>query len=156
MTVQRIEIGYERELREGLPMKPGVLDLLYTLSDLGVVIALATGTAHTRAMRRLKNAGINQYFTTIVTSADVAEGKPAPDIFLEVSRRLNVEPVQCVVFEDSFVGVEAAFQAGMCQIMVPDIEQPSAEIRRLAYRVLDSLEETRELLPELFGEPIKN
>ncbi|AHJ27561.1 HAD family phosphatase [Nodularia spumigena CS-584] len=156
VTVQRIEIGDERELREGLPMKPGVLDLLYTLSDLGVVIALATGTAHTRAMRRLKNAGINQYFTTIVTSADVAEGKPAPDIFLEVSRRLNVEPVQCVVFEDSFVGVEAAFQAGMCPIMVPDIEQPSAEIRRLAYRVLDSLEETRELLPELFGEPIKN
>jgi HAD superfamily hydrolase (TIGR01509 family) len=156
VTVQRIEIGDERELREGLPMKPGVLDLLYTLSDLGVVIALATGTAHTRAMRRLKNAGINQYFTTIVTSADVAEGKPAPDIFLEVSRRLNVEPVQCVVVEDSFVGVEAAFQAGMCPIMVPDIEQPSAEIRRLAYRVLDSLEETRELLPELFGEPIKN
>ncbi len=156
VTVQRIEIGDERELREGLPMKPGVLDLLYTLSDLGVVIALATGTAHTRAMRRLKNAGINQYFTTIVTSADVAEGKPAPDIFLEVSRRLNVEPVQCVVFEDSFVGVEAAFQAGMCPIMVPDIEEPSAEIRRLAYRVLDSLEETRELLPELFGEPIKN
>ncbi|MDB9306604.1 MULTISPECIES: HAD family hydrolase [Cyanophyceae] len=156
VTVQRIEIGDERELREGLPMKPGVLDLLYRLSDLGVVIALATGTAHTRAMRRLKNAGINQYFSTIVTSADVAEGKPAPDIFLEASRRLNVEPVQCVVFEDSFVGVEAAFQAGMCPIMVPDIEQPSAEIRRLAYRVLDSLEETRELLPELFGEPIKN
>ena len=156
VTVQRIEIGDERELREGLPMKPGVLDLLYTLSDLGVVIALATGTAHTRAMRRLKNAGINQYFTTIVTSADVAEGKPAPDIFLEASRRLNVDPVQCVVFEDSFVGVEAAFQAGMCPIMVPDIEEPSAEIRRLAYRVLDSLEETRELLPELFGEPIKN
>ncbi|KZL48168.1 HAD family hydrolase [Nodularia spumigena CENA596] len=156
VTVQRIEIGDERELREGLPMKPGVLDLLYRLSDLGVVIALATGTAHTRAMRRLKNAGINQYFSTIVTSADVAEGKPAPDIFLEASRRLNVDPVQCVVFEDSFVGVEAAFQAGMCPIMVPDIEQPSAEIRRLAYRVLDSLEETRELLPELFGEPIKN
>jgi hypothetical protein len=44
----------------------------------------------------------------------------------------------------------------MCPIMVPDIEEPSAEIRRLAYRVLDSLEETRELLPELFGEPIKN
>ncbi|TVP61690.1 MAG: HAD family phosphatase [Nodularia sp. (in: Bacteria)] len=156
VTIQRIEIGDERELREGLPMKPGVLDLLSRLSDLGVMIGLATGTARIRAVRRLKNAGINQYFTTIVTSEDVAEGKPAPDIFLEVSRRLNIDPVQCVVFEDSFVGIEAAFQAGMCPIMVPDIEQPSIKIRGLAYRVLDSLEETRELLPELFGDPIKN
>ncbi|MDB9375022.1 HAD family hydrolase [Nodularia sphaerocarpa] len=155
VTVQRIAIGDERELREGLPMKPGVLDLLYGLSDLGVKIALATGTARTRAIRRLTNAGINQYFPTIVTSEDVAAGKPAPDIFLEASRRLNINPVQCVVFEDSVVGVEAAFQAGMCAIMVPDIEAPSAEIRRLAYRVLDSLEQTRELLAELFGEPIK-
>ena len=149
VTVQRIEIGDERELREGLAMKPGVLNLLAQLSDLGVIMGLATGTARIRAIRRLTNAGINQYFTTIVTSEDVAEGKPAPDIFLEVSRRLNIEPVQCVVFEDSFVGVEAAFQAGMCPIMVPDIEQPSREIRRLAYRVLDSLEQARELLAEL-------
>ncbi|MBE9198745.1 HAD family phosphatase [Nodularia sp. LEGE 06071] len=156
VTVQRIEIGDERELREGLPMKPGVLDLLHRLSDLGVMIGLATGTARTRAIRRLTNAGINQYFTTIVTSEDVAEGKPAPDIFLEVSRRMNIDPVQCVVFEDSFVGVEAAFQAGMCPIMVPDIEQPSLEIRGLAYRVLDSLEQVGELFAELFGESIKN
>ena len=155
VTVQRIELGDERELQEGLPMKPGVLDLLYRLNDLGVKIALATGTARIRAIRRLTNAGINQYFTTIVTSEDVAQGKPAPDIFLEVSRRMNIEPVQCVVFEDSFVGIEAAFQAGMCPIMVPDIEAPSMEIRRLAYRVLDSLEDTRELLVELFGEPVQ-
>ncbi|WP_323194763.1 HAD family hydrolase [Nodularia harveyana] len=156
VTLQRIEIGDQRELQEGLPMKPGVLDLLYGLSDLGVIIGLATGTGRTRAMRRLINAGINEYFSTIVTSEDVTAGKPAPDIFLEASRRLNIDPVQCVVFEDSFVGVEAAFRAGMCPIMVPDIEAPSAEIKGWAYRVLDSLEETRELLGELFGEPIKN
>ncbi|MBI1241521.1 HAD family hydrolase [Umezakia ovalisporum] len=151
VIIQRIEIGDERELREGLPMKPGVLALLQKLSKLGVVMALATGTARTRAMRRLTNAGINQYFTTIVTSEDVREGKPAPDIFLEASCRMNISPVQCVVFEDSFVGVQAAFQAGMCPIMVPDIQKPSDEIKGLAYRVLNSLEQaSEELLAELF------
>lgn len=156
VTLERIKVGDERELGEGLPMKPGVLDLLQRLNDLGVMIGLATGTARSRAIRRLTNAGIDQYFRTIVTSEDVEEGKPAPDIFLEASRRLNVDPLRCVVFEDSFVGVEAAFAAGMCPIMVPDIEEPSAEIRGLAYRVLHSLEESRELLAELFGEAIKN
>jgi HAD superfamily hydrolase (TIGR01509 family) len=155
VTAQRIKIGDEREMREGLPTKAGVLDLLNKLSSLGITIGLATGTSRTRTIRRLTNAAIYQYFTTIVTSEDVAQGKPAPDIFLEVSRRINVVPWQCVVFEDSSVGVEAAFTAGMHTIMVPDIEQPSSEIKSLAYRVLNSLEEVSELMEELFGEAIK-
>ncbi|MDB9540978.1 HAD family hydrolase [Anabaenopsis arnoldii] len=147
VTTQRIAIGDERELREGLPMKPGVLDLLQRLNDLGMMIGLATGTGRTRAIRRLTNAGIKQYFTIIVTSEDVAEGKPAPDIFLEASHRMNIAPAECIVFEDSCVGVEAAFEAGMCAIMVPDIEEPSPEISNLAYGVFKSLEEVGELLP---------
>ncbi|RCJ33503.1 HAD family hydrolase [Nostoc minutum NIES-26] len=155
VTAQRIKIGDEREMREGLPTKAGVLDLLNRLNNLGVIIGLATGTSRVRTVRRLTNAAIHQYFTTIVTSEDVALGKPAPDIFLEVSRRINVVPWQCVVFEDSSVGVKAALTAGMCTIMVPDIEQPSPEITSLAYRVLKSLEQVSDLIEELFGETIK-
>jgi HAD superfamily hydrolase (TIGR01509 family) len=150
ITAQRITIGDEREMREGLPIKAGVLDLLNKLSTLGVIMGLATGTSRIRTIRRLNNAGIYQHFTTIVTSEDVAEGKPAPDIFLEASRQINVAPLQCLVFEDSSVGVQAAFQAGMRAIMVPDIEQPSPEVASLAYRVFDSLEQVGELLEELF------
>ncbi|MFN6567717.1 HAD family phosphatase [Dendronalium sp. ChiSLP03b] len=155
VTAQRIKIGDEREMREGLPTKAGVLDLLNRLNNLEVIIGLATGTSRARTVRRLTNAAIHQYFTTIVTSEDVALGKPAPDIFLEVSRRINVVPWQCVVFEDSSVGVKAALTAGMCTIMVPDIEQPSPEITSLAYRVLKSLEQVSDLIEELFGETIK-
>lgn len=156
VTAQRIQIGDERELREGLPTKAGVLDLLKELSNLGVIIGLATGTSRIRTIRRLTNAAIDHYFTTIVTSEDVAQGKPAPDIFLEVSRRINIAPLHCLVFEDSCVGVEAAFTAGMRTIMVPDIEQPSTEIKKLAYRVLNSLEQVSDIIEELFGETIKN
>ncbi|WGV23292.1 HAD family hydrolase [Halotia branconii] len=150
VKAQRVTIGDEREMREGLPVKPGVLDLLNQLSNLGLIMALATGTSRIRTIRRLTDAGIYQYFTTIVTSEDVAKGKPAPDIFLETSRQINVAPLQCMVFEDSFVGVQAAFQAGMWTIMVPDIKQPSPEVASLAYRVFNSLEQVGELLEELF------
>ncbi|MBD2346328.1 HAD family hydrolase [Anabaena subtropica] len=148
---QRIEIGDRRELQEGLPMKAGALNLLCQLHSLEIVIALATGTSRSRTIRRLSNAGILHYFTTIVTSEDVPEGKPAPDIYLEVSRRIHVTPVQCVVFEDSCVGIEAAFSAGMYPIMIPDIEHPSPEIRCLTYKVLDSLEQASQLLEERLG-----
>lgn len=151
ITAQRIELGDSREMQEGLPVKPGALELLNRLSGLGVILGLATGTSLVRTIRRLTSAGIYQYFATIVTSEDVAQGKPAPDIFLEVSRRIHVPPQECVVFEDSYVGVQGASSAGMCTIMVPDLEQPSAQIKSLTYRVLNSLEQASELLEELFG-----
>ncbi|WP_427160825.1 HAD family hydrolase [Aliinostoc sp. HNIBRCY26] len=151
VTAQRIEIGDRRELQEGLPLKAGVLDLLRWLNNSGIVIALATGTSRHRTIRRLTNAGILPYFTTIVTSEDVAQGKPAPDIYLETSRRINIAPVECLVFEDSCVGIEAAFSAGMYPIMIPDIEKPSPEIKCLAYQVLDSLEQVCEFLEQGLG-----
>lgn len=150
VTAQRIEIGDSLEIREGLPLKPGVLDLLNHLSELGVILGLATGTSLIRTIRRLTDTGINEYFATIVTSENVSQGKPAPDIFLEASLRLDVVPSQCVVFEDSCAGVTAALSAGMCTIMVPDLEQPTPQIKSLVYQVLNSLEQANELLEGLF------
>ncbi|MGH8000837.1 MAG: HAD family hydrolase [Brasilonema sp.] len=155
VKAERIEIGDDREIQEGLPVKPGALELLNQLNALGVILGLGTGTSLVRTIRRLTSAGIYQNFATIVTSENVAQGKPAPDIFLEVSRRIDVAPQECVVFEDSYVGVEAASSAGMCTIMVPDLEQPSAQIRSLAYKVLNSLDQASELLEELFGVRIR-
>ena len=58
-------------------------------------------------------------FDAVVTSDDVARGKPHPDIFLEAAARLGVTPEACVVFEDARSGVEAARAAGMAVVMVP-------------------------------------
>lgn len=52
-------------------------------------------------------------FDTVVAAEDVAHGKPEPDVFLEAARRLRVDPAQCIVFEDSNEGLEAARRAGM-------------------------------------------
>lgn len=61
----------------------------------------------------LEHIGLGGIFEVIVTIEDVERGKPAPDTFLEVARRLGVEPGVCQVFEDGDLGLEAARQAGM-------------------------------------------
>ena len=58
-------------------------------------------------------------FDEIVTAADVTRGKPAPDIFVEVARRLGRAPSECVVLEDSLPGYEAALAAGMSVVVCP-------------------------------------
>ena len=61
---------------------------------------------------------LRQYFQAVVTSEDVANGKPAPDTYLEAARRLGVEPARCLVFEDTPLGIAAGQAAGMQTVLV--------------------------------------
>lgn len=81
-------------------------------------MAVATGGISPVVQRALKAIGLDNFFDAIVTSEDVAHGKPAPDIFLEAARRLKVDPQYCLVFEDSDLGLEGARQAGMVAVDV--------------------------------------
>ena len=64
----------------------------------------------------LAGLGLRERFPVVVGGDDVAEGKPAPDIFLRCAELLGVEPGRCVVIEDSLNGVLAARRAGMAAI----------------------------------------
>lgn len=76
-------------------------------------MAVATGGIHKIVKPILQAIDMADLFDTIVTSEDIAHGKPAPDTFLESARRLNVPASRCQVFEDSNLGLEAADRAGM-------------------------------------------
>ncbi|MBM4407229.1 MAG: HAD family phosphatase [Chloroflexi bacterium] len=65
-------------------------------------------------------------FRTVVSSDEVARGKPAPDVYLEAARRLAVDPARCVVVEDSLNGVLAGKAAGMTVVLVPNASIPPA------------------------------
>jgi HAD superfamily hydrolase (TIGR01509 family) len=108
-------------LKEQQPLLPGVREVLDAVEARGLKIGLGTGNSLDVLERRLGRHGIFDRFHTVVTRAEVDRGKPAPDIFLEVARRLDVAPTACLVLEDSVHGCEAAMAAGMRVIACPSV-----------------------------------
>jgi beta-phosphoglucomutase len=106
--------GLYRELSKGrlTPMK-GLQLLIDRLRASGIPMALATSAPEPNVAHTLSELGLNDTFPVIVRGDQVPRGKPAPDVFLEAARRLNVAPEHCLVFEDAPMGVEAAHAAGM-------------------------------------------
>jgi HAD superfamily hydrolase (TIGR01509 family) len=132
--------------RDGLPIKPGLIELLDQLDAWGVPYAIASSSKRKTIQRNLGLANMAARFPIVVGGEEVQHGKPAPDIFLEAAHRLNVAPVNCVVLEDSEAGIRGAHAAGMIAVMIPDLKPPSDEMRLLARAVLLSLYEVREWL----------
>ncbi len=81
-------------------------------------IAVASGGYRDTITRTLDRLSIRDWFDAIVTAEDTPRHKPEPDVFLEAAKRLGVEAVKCVVFEDTDIGLEAARRAGMVGVDV--------------------------------------
>ena len=94
-------------------------------------------------------AGIVDRFQVLVTRDLVQAGKPAPDIFLKAADLLGLAPGDCLVFEDSPTGVRAARAAGMRVVLVPDLIEPTLEVRAQCQAVYPSLNEAAAALESL-------
>src|SRR5688572_15685366 len=101
----------------GIPVKPGLLELLDFLDEAGLPRAVATSTGGAGAERSLRLAGVIDRVDYIVSGDQVERGKPSPDIFLRAAERLGIAPAHCLVLEDSLYGVMAAHAAGMVPVM---------------------------------------
>lgn len=82
-------------------------------------MAIATGGSRMVIEKTLQIVGASDWFDEVVTADDVAEGKPAPDIFLRAAKLLGVSPAKCLVVEDAPAGIIAAQRAGMQVIGIP-------------------------------------
>jgi HAD superfamily hydrolase (TIGR01509 family) len=100
---------YLTELR----IVPGVIDVLNHLKRKDIGVSIGSNSPRARVELALKLTGITRYFSAITSVADVAEGKPAPDIFLRAAEIAGVAPTDCMVVEDSTTGVTAAVAAKM-------------------------------------------
>jgi HAD superfamily hydrolase (TIGR01509 family) len=114
--------------RDGLTIKPGLIELIEWLDARGIARAVATSTRSDRAHSKLARTALLPHFAALVGGDEVPRGKPAPDIYLEAARRLDRAPWHCVVLEDSEPGVRGALAAGMVAIMVPDLLPPTEEL----------------------------
>ena len=137
---------YEERTQTGLPLRPGILELLELLEAHAIPRAVATTTRQPRANRKLSAAGLLPYFDAVITSGDVARPKPAPDIYLLAAQRLGQAPERCLALEDSPAGTRAALAAGMTVIQVPDLVHPDEELRALGHRIVGSLVDAHALL----------
>jgi HAD superfamily hydrolase (TIGR01509 family) len=106
--------GLYRQLSRGrLTVVAGLPLLLDRLGEARIAVALATSAPAANVAHTLGEIGLVAAFPTIVRGDQVAQGKPAPDVFLEVSRQLDVATGDCLVFEDAPMGITAARAAGM-------------------------------------------
>jgi HAD superfamily hydrolase (TIGR01509 family) len=132
--------------RHGIPLKPGVRELLHDLSTRGIPLGVATSTRNPVAAQRLEQAGLLKYFSVLVTGDQITRGKPAPDIYLKAILELKLDASTSFALEDSPAGVCSAHAAGLNVIMVPDLVAPTPEIAALTHAIAKSLHDVRPLL----------
>ena len=135
--------------REGVPLRPGALEWIEFVRDLGIPLGLATSSAPTLVRERLGD--LLSAFATVVTRADVARGKPHPDLYLEAAVRLGVAPDTSLALEDSPTGAQAALAAGMPVVVVPDLVPVPPNVASLTAGVFDSLHAVREAVAHAWG-----
>ena len=136
----------ERIEEEGVPLKPGVREILELLRQKGIPVGLATSTHRVRTDRRLELCGLGEYFSAVVTGDEVSKGKPDPEIYCAVCGELSVSPEACLAVEDSRNGILSAHHAGLKVAMIPDMVPPTAELEEIAFLKLNSLLELRDYL----------
>lgn len=141
-VVRRMLARYEQHL----PLVEGAAQAVRRLAG-SFRLAVASSSNRPLIEIALERAELADLFETIVSSEEVARGKPAPDVFLEAARRLDVPPERCAAIEDSGNGIRAAHASGMRVIAIPNTHYPpAADALALADAVLGSLAELR---PEL-------
>ena len=131
---------------ERLPLIDGAVDAVARLAA-SFRLGLASSSNRSVIDAVLDVSGLAPLFGATVSSEEVARGKPAPDVFLEAARRLDVPPARCVAVEDSGNGIRAAHDAGMRVLAIPNLRYPPPDdALALADAVLGSIDE---LVPEV-------
>ena len=133
------QMYHDYVVEHGLPMKPGVVEILDYLKNKGYKIGMASSTRVALVEAQLVTAGIREYFDEVVGGDLLKRSKPAPDIYLMACERLEIAPEEAYAIEDSYNGIRSAYDAGMKPIMVPDMLSPTDEMREKSVMVKESL-----------------
>ena len=135
VVVARLEALY----RQDLPLLPRARETVVSLAR-EWPLALASSANRAIIDLVLELADLSDQFSATTSSEEVERGKPAPDVYLETARRIDVEPTACAAVEDSGNGLRSAAAAGMTVIAIPNREfPPDSDALALADDVLDSL-----------------
>jgi HAD superfamily hydrolase (TIGR01509 family) len=124
-----------------LSLLPGVERTVRALHQRGLVLAVASSAVRGSIEAILRRFRLRELFALVVDGSEVARGKPDPEAYLLTARRLGVAPGECVVFEDSQVGVASAKAAGMYCIAVRNRHAQQRQDLSAADAELESFEQ---------------
>lgn len=129
-------------LPQRLERMPGLTPLLERIDARGIPRAIATGSRRSFVSKVLGLGQLEDSFRFVLTSEDISQGKPHPEIYLLAASRLELNPAQIVVFEDSANGCRSAVDAGTRAIAIPGISSRHHDFSGAAL-VADSLSDPR-------------
>jgi HAD superfamily hydrolase (TIGR01509 family) len=134
-VVQRLLARYDIEL----PLLPGAREAVFRLAE-AFPLGLASSSNREVIDLVLEEMGVREEFMAVVSSEEVARGKPAPDVYREAARRMSIAPSRCAAIEDSENGMRSAHAAGMRVVAIPNPHfPPAAEALALAAVTLPDL-----------------
>ena len=133
---------------EGVPLKPGLVELLKYLKENNYKTIIATSSHRNRVDLIVKQAQIDQYFDDSICGDEVTKGKPNPEVFLKACQKLQVSPQDALVLEDSESGINAAYNAEIKVIGIPDMKYPEEKYVKMTYKIMDNLFQVKDFLEE--------
>lgn len=142
----RVQIMETFIKENGVEVKEGIFELLAFLKENNIKTAIATSSPLERAEKHLSQVGLFEKFDAVVSGHMVAQGKPAPDIYLYAAEKLGFLPQECLALEDSPAGILSAYRAGCVPILIPDQDKPNADIKKQVYAVAENLSVLRDKL----------
>ncbi len=119
---------------------PGVSEWLTRLHEAEIPCAIGSSTPRANIDFILPRLGLERFFSAIITAENVSHGKPHPEVFQKAAAALGREPSACVVFEDAFVGIEAARAAG-ARVVAVATTHTAQELQPLADFVVHRMDE---------------
>jgi beta-phosphoglucomutase len=121
---ERRRIAWEKEAEyrdiflSELKLVPGLEAFLKSAQEAGIRMGIGTAAPHENVQFVLENLHLRPLFDSVIDASQVIKGKPDPEVFLRVAEELGADPADCVVFEDSPTGAEAARRAGMQAVII--------------------------------------
>ncbi len=143
------EIGYKK-LSECISEKEGVHEIFNYVKKKELWIGVGTATDRKYTEIRLNNINVLKDIDYLVCGDEIKNKKPCPDIYLNICEHFHVDPKEAVVIEDSVVGVEAAYQAGIPCIQVPDIIQPTILEEQHTIRIVNTLLDAIQVIDDIY------
>ena len=122
MPFEAFEARYNADVliqyQAGAPLIRGARELVESLSEAGVPIAVASSSHREWVEAALTGAGLREFFEQTTAGDEVSKGKPSPEIYLKAAEKLGFDPAECIAVEDAPAGVESAAAAGMRVVLV--------------------------------------